>query len=50
MTAIGPGKVIWPAYPTSMKLLLSIKKAFDPNNRANPSRMIDVDLVEKSRK
>jgi glycolate oxidase len=50
MTAIGPGKVIWPAYPTSMKLLLSIKKAFDPNNRANPSRMIDVDLIEKSRK
>jgi glycolate oxidase len=45
--SLGPGRMVWPAYPTSRDLLYKIKKALDPKNVANPGRVIDTDLVEK---
>ncbi|MCX8125664.1 MAG: hypothetical protein N3E40_00775, partial [Dehalococcoidia bacterium] len=39
---IGPGKIIWGGYPLGMKLLASIKRALDPGNFANPTRIVDI--------
>ena len=47
ISIIGPGKILWPAHPVSMKLLLSIKKNLDPGNHANPTRIIDIESLDK---
>ncbi len=49
LSVIGPGKVVWPSYPVGLRLLSGIKKALDPGNRANPTRIIDMDTVSKIR-
>jgi hypothetical protein len=40
---LGPGRVIWPAFPAYRLVLVKIKKGLDPNNVANPTRVIDMD-------
>ncbi|MEW6142312.1 MAG: FAD-binding oxidoreductase [Chloroflexota bacterium] len=45
----GPGKIFWPAHPVGMKLLLSIKKNLDPGNHANPTRIIDMESLDKTK-
>ena len=41
--------VIGPAFSNCHLLLAKLKKAFDPDNLANPTRVIDMDELEKER-
>ncbi len=42
-TYLGPGAVVWPAFPVARRILARLKAALDPANTANPSRVIDMD-------
>jgi len=46
LTSVGPGRVIWPAFPNYRLILPKVKKALDPNNVANPTRVIDAEKAE----
>jgi hypothetical protein len=45
LTSVGPGSVIWSAFPHYHLILPKIKRSLDPNNVANPTRLIDVTKV-----
>jgi len=47
---LGPGQVVWPAFPSYPMILGKIKKALDPSNVANPTRVIDMEKVKKYEK
>jgi len=50
LTSVGPGSIIWPAFPNYRLILPRIKQALDPYNVANPTRLIDVAKVQQSEK
>ncbi|MCK4698103.1 MAG: hypothetical protein KAT53_07365, partial [Dehalococcoidia bacterium] len=46
-TCVAPANRIGPAYANYHLILAGIKKALDLNNVANPTRLIDVERMEK---
>ena len=46
----GPANRFGPAFANFHLILAKIKKALDPNNVANPTRLIDMEAMEKAEK
>ncbi len=47
MVNLGPSRVVVSAFPDYYLIAAKIKEALDPNNVANPGRVIDLDMVRK---
>ncbi|MEW6142450.1 MAG: FAD-binding oxidoreductase [Chloroflexota bacterium] len=46
---LGPQGPVWRAFPRNREILEKIKRALDPNNLANPTRLVDIDAIERAR-
>jgi hypothetical protein len=49
-TCVAPANRTGPAYANYHLILAGIKKGLDPNNVANPTRLIDMERMEKAGK
>lgn len=45
LTSLGPGSVIWPEFINYRRILPAIKRELDPENVANPGRLIDLEKL-----
>ena len=48
-TCVAPANRVGPAYANYHLVLAKIKKGLDPNNVANPTRLIDIERMEKEK-